>query len=51
MMLGILTIKINQGTKFGTLKKPMFSFFDVIIFDLIEKKNKIFWAQPPMNNV
>ena len=25
-------MKINQGTKFGTLKKPMFSFFDVIIF-------------------
>ena len=28
----ILTMKIKQGTKFGTLKKPMFSFFDVIIF-------------------
>ena len=28
----ILTLKINQGTKFGTLKKPMFSLFDVIIF-------------------
>ena len=27
----ILTLKINQGTKFGTLKKPMFSFFNVII--------------------
>ena len=23
--------KINQGTKFGKLKKPMFSLFDVII--------------------
>ena len=22
----------NQGTKFGTLKKPIFSLFDVIIF-------------------
>ena len=28
----ILTMKIKQGTKFGTLKKSMFSFFDVIIF-------------------
>ena len=32
MMPRILTIKINQGTKFGTLEKPMFSFFDVISF-------------------
>ena len=22
---------INQGTKFGTVKKPVFSFFDAII--------------------
>ena len=28
----ILTLSINQGTKFGTLKKPMFSLFDVINF-------------------
>ena len=28
----IQTQKINQGTKFGTLKKSMFSLFDVIIF-------------------
>ena len=28
----IQALKINQGTKFGTLKKPMFSLFDVIIF-------------------
>ena len=28
----LLTIKINQGTKFGTLEKPMFSFFEVISF-------------------
>ena len=27
-----MTLKINQGTKFGTLKKPMFSLLDVIIF-------------------
>ena len=27
-----LTLKINQGTKFGTLKKPSFSLLDVIIF-------------------
>ena len=33
----MLTMKINQGIKFGTLKKPMFSFFDVIIFDLMGK--------------
>ena len=25
------------GTKFGTLKKPMFSLFDVIIFFLIKQ--------------
>jgi len=28
----ILTLKIKQGTKSGTLKKPMFSLFDVIVF-------------------
>ena len=33
--LRILTLKINQGTKFGTLKiKPMFNLFDVNIFFL-----------------
>ena len=26
-----LTLKSNQGTKSGTLKKPMFSLLDVII--------------------
>ena len=25
-------MKINQGTKFGTLKKPTLSSFDAIIF-------------------
>ena len=33
----IQAMKINQGTKFGTLKKPMFSFFDEIIFWFNEK--------------
>ena len=33
----MLTMKINQGIKFGTLTKPMFRFFDVIIFDLMGK--------------
>ena len=28
----IQALKINQGTKFGTLYKAMFSLFDVIIF-------------------
>ena len=28
----IPTLKINQGTKFGTLKKPMFSLFYLVIF-------------------
>ena len=28
----IQALKINQGTKFGTLKKPMFSLFDEITF-------------------
>ena len=32
LMPRILTLKINQGTKFGTLRKPMLSYFDVIIF-------------------
>ena len=27
----IQALKINQGMKFGTLLKPMFSLFDVII--------------------
>ena len=36
----ISTIKINQGTKFGT-EKPMFSFFDVIIFLLNGKIQQI----------
>ena len=44
-------MKINQGIKFGTLKKPMFSFFDVIIFDLMGKQNKIFWERLPVNNL
>ena len=29
----ILKLMIKQGNKFGTLKKPMLSLFDVIIFD------------------
>ena len=28
----IQALKINQGTKFGKLKKPIFSLFDLIIF-------------------
>ena len=31
----ILTLKINQITKFGTLKKPMIWLFDVINFRFI----------------
>jgi len=30
----ILTLTINQATKFGTLKKPVFSLLDVIIFSI-----------------
>ena len=33
MTLKILTLKSNQGTKSGALKKPMFSLFDY--FDAI----------------
>ena len=44
-------MKINQGIKFRTLKKPMFSFFDVIFFDLMGKQNKIFWERLPVNNL
>ena len=51
-----LTLKSNQGTKSGTLKKPMFCLFDVIIFFIIfffsmGKQNKIFRAQLPVSNV
>ena len=28
-------MQFNQGNKFGTLKKPMFSVFDEINFDLM----------------
>ena len=31
----IQALKINQGTKFGTLKTPMFSLFDVIILIIL----------------
>ena len=39
--LKILTLKIIQGTKFGTFIKPMFSMLDVIIFlfNVIVKQN------------
>ena len=30
----ISTLTINQATKFGTLKKSVFSLFDVIIFSI-----------------
>ena len=36
--MAIQALKINQGPKFGTLKKPMFSLFDVIIFWFNDKK-------------
>ena len=29
----ILKLRIKRGNKFGTLKKPIFRLFDVIIFD------------------
>ena len=35
----MLTLKINQGSKFEHLKKPMFSLFDEFIF-LIELDNE-----------
>ena len=34
----IQALKTNQGTKFETLEKPIFSLFDEIIF--LKKKNK-----------
>ena len=30
--VSIQALKINEATKFGTLKKPIFSLFDVIFF-------------------
>ena len=33
-------MQFNQGNKFGTLKKPMFSVFDEINFGLIWDNNK-----------
>ena len=49
----ILTLKINQGTKFGTLKKPIFSLFDMIIFwfNGMIKQNINFRAQLPVTNI
>ena len=49
----IQALKINQGTKFETLKRPMFSLllFDVIIFWLNGKINNIFRAQLPVSNI
>ena len=48
----IQALKINQGTKFGTLKKPMFSLFDVIIFWFNGKINhKIFRARLLVSNI
>ena len=43
--------KMNRGTKSGTLKKPMFSLFDVIIFFSMGKQNEIFRARLPVSNV
>ena len=42
----VLTLKINPGTKSGTLIKPMFSIFDVIIcrFNGIIKQPALFLA-------
>ena len=37
----IQALKINQGTKLGILKKPLFSLFDVIIFFYLMGKIKI----------
>ena len=36
----IRALKINQGTKLGILKKPLFSLFDVIIFWFNKKIKK-----------
>ena len=48
--LRISILKINQITKFGTLKKP--SLFDVINFRFEwNNKNKIFRVQPPVSNI
>ena len=52
LIVKIQGLKINLGTKFGTLKKPMFSLFDVIIFWFNGKiNNKIFRARLPVSNI
>ena len=47
----IQALQINQGTKFGTLKKPMFSLFDGItfLFKWIIKQN--FRTRLPVSNI
>ena len=49
----IRALKINQGTKFGTLKKSMFSLFDVIIFlfNGIIKQNNYSLVRLPVSNI
>ena len=42
---------MNQGTKVGTLKKPMFSLFDVISFLFNGKEKKKFRARLPVSNI
>ena len=44
-LVTIQALKMNHGTKFGKLKKPILSLFDVIIFYLLGWYNKIFRAQ------
>ena len=51
LMQRILTLKFNQGNKFGTLRKPMFSLFDVIIFWFNGTINKIYRAWLPVRNI
>ena len=52
LIVKIQALKINLGTKFGTLKKPMFSFFDMIIFWFNGKINhKIFRARLLVSNI
>ena len=47
----IFTSNINQGTKFGSLKKPIFSFFHVTVFWFSGIVNKIFRAWLPVSNI
>ena len=50
--VSVQALKINQATKFGTLKKPLFSLFDVVFFWFYGMIiNKIFRSRLLVSNI